>query len=119
MYGIMRTKIASSTVQCNGRAVARSENPEGLVVLGGDNVFPLVQIGLTNLLKTGGAKPGWRRPCTCRGVSGFLRVGGQVVMGGDNVSPLVEIGLTDLPKSGGAIATPAPPSLTPLFFILS
>ena len=52
-----------------------------------------------------------------RGVSGFLRVGGQVVMGGNNVSPLVEIGLTDLPKSGGAIATPAPPSLTPLLFV--
>ena len=56
MYGIMRTKIASSTVQCNGRAVARSENPEGLVVLGGDNVSPLVEIGLTDLPKTGGAK---------------------------------------------------------------
>ena len=34
------------------RAVARSENPEGLVVLGGDNVAPLVEIGLTNLPKT-------------------------------------------------------------------
>ena len=27
----------------------------GGLVLGGDNVFPLVQIGLTDLLKTGGA----------------------------------------------------------------
>ena len=37
------------------RAVARSENPEGLVVLGGDNVpSPLVEIGLTDLPKTGG-----------------------------------------------------------------
>ena len=38
------------------RAVARSENPGGLVALGGDNVSPLVQIGLTDLPKTGGAK---------------------------------------------------------------
>jgi len=37
------------------RAVARSENPGGLVVLGGDNVPPLVEIGLTDLPKTGGA----------------------------------------------------------------
>ena len=29
------------------RAVARSENPGGLVVPGGDNVLPLVEIGLT------------------------------------------------------------------------
>ena len=35
------------------RAVARSENPGGLVVLGGDNVPPLVKIGLTDLPKTG------------------------------------------------------------------
>ena len=37
------------------RAVARSENPGGHVVLGGDNVPPLVGIGLTGLPKTGGA----------------------------------------------------------------
>ena len=37
------------------RAVTRSENPGGLVVLGGDNVRPLVEIGLTDLPKTGGA----------------------------------------------------------------
>ena len=36
------------------RAVARSENPKGLVVLGGENVLPLVEIGLTDLPKTGG-----------------------------------------------------------------
>ena len=35
------------------RAVARSENPGGLVVLGGDNVPPLVNIGLTDLPKSG------------------------------------------------------------------
>ena len=39
-----------------GRAVARSENPGGLVVLGGDNVPPLVEIGLTDLSKTGEAE---------------------------------------------------------------
>ena len=41
------------------RAVARSENlgGEGLVVLGGENVPPLVEIGLTNLPKTGGLEP--------------------------------------------------------------
>jgi hypothetical protein len=38
------------------RAVARPKNPGGLVVLGGDNVPPLVEIGLTDLTKTGGAK---------------------------------------------------------------
>ena len=37
------------------RAVARSENLGGHVVLGGDNVPPLVEIGLTDLPKTGGA----------------------------------------------------------------
>ena len=36
------------------RAVARSENPGGHVVLGGDNVPPLVEIGLTDPPKTGG-----------------------------------------------------------------
>ena len=39
------------------RAVARSENPGGLVVLGGDNVSPLVEIGLTDPPKSGGG--GW------------------------------------------------------------
>ena len=37
------------------RAVARSEIPEGLVVMGGHNVSPLVEIGLTDLPKTRGA----------------------------------------------------------------
>ena len=45
------------------RAVARSENPGGHVVLGGDNVPPLVEIGLADLPKSGGARaPG---PPTC------------------------------------------------------
>ena len=40
------------------RAVARSENPGGgHVVLGGDNVLPLVEIGLTDVPKTGVAPP--------------------------------------------------------------
>ena len=37
------------------RHVSRSENLGGRVVLGGDNVPPLVKIGLTDLPKTGGA----------------------------------------------------------------
>ena len=37
---------------CNDRAVARSENPGGHVVLGGDNVPPLVEIGLTEKKST-------------------------------------------------------------------
>ena len=48
------------------RAVARSEIPGGLVVLGGDNVSPLVKIGLADLPNIGGAKappaPTLRRP---------------------------------------------------------
>ena len=51
------------------RAVARSENRGGLVVLGGENVPPLVEIGLTDLPKTGGGghvpprPPQLRRAC--------------------------------------------------------
>ena len=48
------------------RAVARSEILGGLVVLGGDNVSPLVEIGLADLPNIGGAKaplaPTLRRP---------------------------------------------------------
>ena len=39
------------------RAVTRSENPGGHVILGGDNVPPLVEIGLTDLTKSGGHEP--------------------------------------------------------------
>ena len=42
-------------IMCIVRAVARSENPGGHIVLGGDNVPPLVEIGLTDLSKSGGA----------------------------------------------------------------
>ena len=45
-----------STVTTEGRAVARSENLGGHIVLGGDNVPPLVEIGLTDLTKSGGAR---------------------------------------------------------------
>ena len=48
------------------RAVARSEIPGGLAVLGGDNVSPLVEIGLADLPNIGGTKappaPTLRRP---------------------------------------------------------
>ena len=46
------------------RAVARSENQGGHIVLGGDNVFPLIEIGLTDLSKSGGARapPACDRP---------------------------------------------------------
>ena len=35
---------------------AETENPEGHIVLGGDNVPHLVEIGLSDLPKTGGAR---------------------------------------------------------------
>ena len=40
------------------RAVARSENPGVPVLFGGHNLLPLVEIGLTDLPKSGGAPPG-------------------------------------------------------------
>ena len=50
---------------CMCRAVARSENPGGHIVLGGDNVPPLVEIGLTDLTKSGEHVP--PRAPTCDG----------------------------------------------------
>ena len=44
------------------KAVARSENSGGHVVLGGDNVPFLVDIGLNDLPKTGGGGPACDRP---------------------------------------------------------
>ena len=41
------------------RAVERSENPGGHVMLGGDNVPTMVEIGLTDLPKSGGHMPPW------------------------------------------------------------
>ena len=53
------------------RAVARSENPGGHIVLGGDNVPPLVEIGLTDLSKSGGAYSPLPPPPTCDGPVNF------------------------------------------------
>ena len=50
------------------RAVARSENLGGHIVLGGDNVPPLVEIGLTDLPKSGGGPgPPPPAPSACDG----------------------------------------------------
>ena len=43
----MSAEILNELFLSYGRAVTRSENPGGLVVMGGDNVPPLVEIGLT------------------------------------------------------------------------
>ena len=48
--------VISAIIASICRAVARSENPGGHVVLGGDNVPPLVEIGLADLPKSGGAR---------------------------------------------------------------
>ena len=58
------------------RAVARSENLGGHVILGGNNVPPLVEIGLTDLPKGGGARappaPRLRRACNvCKKLEKF------------------------------------------------
>ena len=55
MYFIVNQMYVEYVCRTLCRAVARSENPEGLAVLGGDNVPPMVEIGLTDLPKTGGA----------------------------------------------------------------
>ena len=57
------------------RAVARSENLGGYVILGGDNVPPLVEIGLTDLTKSGGGHgpPG---PPACDGPATVQQKGG-------------------------------------------
>ena len=49
------------------RTIARSENPGGHVVLGGDNVPPLVEIGLADLPKSVGGGTGPPGPPTCDG----------------------------------------------------
>ena len=50
MKGLEGEELLSS----QDRAIARSENPEGQVVLGGDDVPSQVEIGLTGRPKTGG-----------------------------------------------------------------
>ena len=54
------------------RAVARSEILGGLVVLGGDNVSPLVEIGLADLPNIGGAKAPQPPPCDGPGMYAHL-----------------------------------------------
>ena len=49
------------------RAVTRSENPGWHVILGGDNVPPLVEIGLTDLPKSGGGAHAPSAPPACDG----------------------------------------------------
>ena len=50
---MLRPKFNISHIKC--RAVGRSENPGVPVSFGGDNLPPLVDIGLTDLPKSGGA----------------------------------------------------------------
>ena len=47
--------MRKSSFASNCRAVGRSEDPGVPVVLGGHNLSPLVEIGLTDLPKSGGA----------------------------------------------------------------
>ena len=56
----------------HNRAVARSENPGGHIVLGGDNVPSLVEIGLTDLSKRGG---GARAPPAPPLATGLIKMG--------------------------------------------
>ena len=60
-----RSNITLTRIDTYYRAVARSENPEGHVILGGDNVPPLVEIGLTDLPKTWGVRPAHPSPLVC------------------------------------------------------
>ena len=55
------------------RHATRVKNPGGQVVLGGDNVSPLVEIGLTDPPKSGGAAAPPASPLVaCLFLSGFL-----------------------------------------------
>ena len=51
----LQSSGALSSGQPNSRDAPRVKNPGGQVVLGGDNVSPLVEIGLTDPPKSGGA----------------------------------------------------------------
>ena len=53
LIGIRLTKNLPTYVR--GRAVGRSENPGVPVLFGGHNLLPLVEIGLTDMPKSGGA----------------------------------------------------------------
>ena len=56
-----------------GRAVARSENLWGHIVLGEDNVPPLFEIGLADLPKWGARAPPLATGLTC--ISGICKYG--------------------------------------------
>ena len=61
------------------RAVARSEIMDGLVVLGGDNVSPLVEIGLADLPNIGVAKaPPQPPPCDGPAVLKWMKVNQKI-----------------------------------------
>ena len=52
--------MSQGIVFCHGvRADGRSENPGVPVLFGGQNLLPLVEIGLTDLPKSGGACRPW------------------------------------------------------------
>ena len=89
--------------------------------MGGHNLPPLVEVGLTDLPKSGGgmtAPPGGGHDSTpgtpvddrpARAVGKSENPGVPVLFGGYNLPTLVEIGLTDLPKSGGGAWHPHHP----------
>ena len=53
-WGLKFVYSEKATSGWHNRAVARSEILGGLVVMGGDNVSPLVEIGLADLPNIGG-----------------------------------------------------------------
>ena len=54
-YFFQKILACSKIMKIQGRHATRVKNPVGQVVLGGDNVSPLVEIGLTDPPKSGGA----------------------------------------------------------------
>ena len=66
-FGVLTLTIRGLLTDTFNRAVARSENLGGHIVMGGDNVPPLVEIGLTDLTKSGGHKPPPPPPPACNG----------------------------------------------------
>ena len=56
-WPLFKLRTNTSYMCIISRAVARSENPGGHVLLGGDNMPPLVEMGLTDLPKSGGPPP--------------------------------------------------------------
>ena len=80
------------------RAVARSENPGGHVVLDGDNVPTLVEIGLADLPKSGvGTAP---RPPTCDGPD-LIWIDTILELTPNGSSNLLSLIMTGLSQAGG------------------